>query len=331
MSDHTFVGLQLKGRRKMRPKQTTKRTPRNCPRCGSPERIPYLYGEPTPEAEEMARAGKAILGGCCVLPFLPLWQCVQCSYNWGSIDSTEDVLLQPKNEPYSYQKMAMLRITAELMRRHGRKRRLLAIEIHPAGGQGYAIGLYRIRAKGVPVELGTLRSRDVYLPVSEDCRPLPYLELMRELDHPIRVVDRIEKYLRLPHPSKRKPWDAASFMFHLMSVLIEDYLTCDFSCGWWDSSGYEGSYVREEIKSVREFEPAGGWRNRGSLYDMLEASNYWILHQENGAVKHPPVVFDLRGKVWSQKIPGGFSNVFAEFEQGQHRLRPVIESIREFV
>lgn len=42
-----------------------------CPRCGSLDTVPIVYGYPMAEAEAEARAGKIALGGCIVMPDQP--------------------------------------------------------------------------------------------------------------------------------------------------------------------------------------------------------------------------------------------------------------------
>ena len=37
-----------------------------CPKCGSTEFIPIVYGYPSEKAFEKSRKGEIILGGCCV-------------------------------------------------------------------------------------------------------------------------------------------------------------------------------------------------------------------------------------------------------------------------
>jgi len=46
-------------------KSTEGRDMGKCQHCGR-EIVPVVHGMPTPEAEQAAREGRAILGGCCV-------------------------------------------------------------------------------------------------------------------------------------------------------------------------------------------------------------------------------------------------------------------------
>jgi len=56
--------------------------PRRCPRCSSDEVIRILYGTPSPELLEEARAGRVALGADVFWPEAPQWVCVGCEYEW---------------------------------------------------------------------------------------------------------------------------------------------------------------------------------------------------------------------------------------------------------
>jgi hypothetical protein len=59
-------------------KKRLKKTPRPCPRCGSLDVVPILYGYPMPEAMKAANEGKIELGGCCVGGRDPRKHCKAC-------------------------------------------------------------------------------------------------------------------------------------------------------------------------------------------------------------------------------------------------------------
>ena len=64
----------------MREKKVRKATRRRatCPKCGSLDVVPILYGYPMPEAMEAAEKGLISLGGCCVGDSDPRKQCKAC-------------------------------------------------------------------------------------------------------------------------------------------------------------------------------------------------------------------------------------------------------------
>ncbi len=305
-----------------------KRTPCNCPRCGSPRRIPWAYGMPTPKIEEKAGRGEVLLGGCCIEEGDPSWHCVSCDFDWGK--EKPPLLLFHTLEPYkeTFRKVAMLRIVAELIRRHGHPKKLLALEIHPSMGQSYAVALYQKIGPGRIAEVCTLGCDGIFASIGDDREPFPYIRLLRDTHHPIDVVNALEDYLEFPHHSRQKPWDAPSFMFHLMAVIVEAYSgSIDFSCGWWDSSGYEGSYVSDEIKRQPVLEPKGGWGRDNWQADMLAAANYWLLRITEEHRVSTPAIFDLGGKVWRTDGSGDCLAVHEEFTKAGERLQPVMEKL----
>jgi hypothetical protein len=57
---------------------TPKRRKRGCPRCGSLDVVPILYGYPGPEMMDMANKREIELGGCCVTDRDPRKHCKAC-------------------------------------------------------------------------------------------------------------------------------------------------------------------------------------------------------------------------------------------------------------
>ncbi|MCM3876761.1 MAG: hypothetical protein NEA02_10115 [Thermoanaerobaculia bacterium] len=62
----------------MKGKKTGKAKSTPCPKCGSIDVIPILYGYPGPGMMEAAEQGKIALGGCCVGDRDPRKQCKTC-------------------------------------------------------------------------------------------------------------------------------------------------------------------------------------------------------------------------------------------------------------
>jgi hypothetical protein len=54
-----------------------------CPACRSGDVVQILWGEPSPEAAEMAEAGRIALGGCVVTGDDPVWRCKACGRDFG--------------------------------------------------------------------------------------------------------------------------------------------------------------------------------------------------------------------------------------------------------
>ncbi len=61
------------------------RKPDSCPKCGSRKVAKILYGMPVfnDELEQALKAGRIVLGGCCVSDDDPIWACVECQHNFG--------------------------------------------------------------------------------------------------------------------------------------------------------------------------------------------------------------------------------------------------------
>ena len=54
-----------------------------CPKCGSNEGLPILYGMPTDEAFKAAEDGEIALGGCTIIEGMsPDYYCSECGYSW---------------------------------------------------------------------------------------------------------------------------------------------------------------------------------------------------------------------------------------------------------
>ena len=59
-------------------KKRPKKSPKLCPRCGSLDVVPILYGYPMPETMAAANEGKIELGGCCIGERDPRKHCKAC-------------------------------------------------------------------------------------------------------------------------------------------------------------------------------------------------------------------------------------------------------------
>ena len=55
---------------------------KQCPKCGSKNAIPIVYGLPALELLEKAEAGKVKLGGCCIEESSPEFFCKDCNSEW---------------------------------------------------------------------------------------------------------------------------------------------------------------------------------------------------------------------------------------------------------
>lgn len=62
---------------------TSRRRGRPCPRCGSRDTIPIVFGYPGPELIAAAQQGEVVLGGCCITGDDPAWRCRSCGKDFG--------------------------------------------------------------------------------------------------------------------------------------------------------------------------------------------------------------------------------------------------------
>lgn len=53
-----------------------------CPRCGSGNVVPIIYGMPDEALQKEAAQGLIELGGCEVWPGMPDMFCRSCGYRW---------------------------------------------------------------------------------------------------------------------------------------------------------------------------------------------------------------------------------------------------------
>ena len=54
-----------------------------CPKCGSNNTVPIVYGMPPYELFEKEEIHEVILGGCIVHDDSPSWHCKDCENYWG--------------------------------------------------------------------------------------------------------------------------------------------------------------------------------------------------------------------------------------------------------
>ena len=59
-----------------------KRSMGRCPKCGSTDTIPIVYGMPGKELFEAAERGELSLGGCCEEINAPDAKCKGCGHEW---------------------------------------------------------------------------------------------------------------------------------------------------------------------------------------------------------------------------------------------------------
>jgi len=57
--------------------------PKECPKCGKKKIASFLFGLPDFLAiEKDLKAGRIVLGGCCLSSDDPEWKCQTCGHEW---------------------------------------------------------------------------------------------------------------------------------------------------------------------------------------------------------------------------------------------------------
>ena len=203
------------------------------------------------------------------------------------------------------------RVVAELMRRHKQREDLYVMELHPAGGQGDTLALFR----GVPGtagatsltdlrgwrRLGDLVSRVRLLEESGG-----YVGPWLRAEDPKEVVDAVGEAIGLRQPTGQLPPTSPTVRtFRLMADVLGHALnsrrSLQWRSAWFDSSGLGGSFVREEFLAVRNQIGTGPTADSRWPGDVAHLLRFWILVDWRGHPGTPAAhaVVDLRGRVWS--------------------------------
>ena len=62
-----------------------------CPKCGSEEIIPIVYGYPTKELFDQSKKGEVIIGGCCIVGEVPNRHCKNCGEEFSVEDKVVEI------------------------------------------------------------------------------------------------------------------------------------------------------------------------------------------------------------------------------------------------
>ena len=62
---------------------------KQCPKCGLKNSLKIIYGMPTYEVFERAKAGEFKLGGCCIIESNPEYYCKDCEYEWNRVQAID--------------------------------------------------------------------------------------------------------------------------------------------------------------------------------------------------------------------------------------------------
>ncbi len=243
------------------------------------------------------------------------------------------------------------RIVTELLRRHCEKRKLSVLELHPGGGQYDCIALQLMPGDGeFPGEcLCQFNQLTQHMHIfGHYTRPESSLEELRwpegnnyveaflSSPDPKQVVDQVEKVLGLPSPKGKQlpPTTPEVLSFRLISALTERYMLArecvDVRCGWYDSSGMEGCYVREELNLFPEIQRQ--IETAGERMKARVAMGYWLLIAEfPDHDRKLRAVIDLQGKVYFPNQPDQPWSFWEEYKTNNRQLLPLVNRLEEQV
>jgi uncharacterized short protein YbdD (DUF466 family) len=221
------------------------------------------------------------------------------------------------------------------------------MELHPGGGQYDCIGLclnseqfprkclcqFNQPAQHLHVfgyySKPALRLEDLGWPDYNN-----YVEAFLSAHDPKQVVDQVEQVLGLP-PLKGKqlpPTTPEVLSFRLISALTERYMLArecvDVRCGWYDSSGMEGCYVRKELSFFPEIQR----QIDNAQVDMKArvAMGYWLLIAElPDHDRKLRAVIDLQGKAYFLDRPDQHWSFWEEYKTNNRQLLPLVNRLEE--
>lgn len=256
------------------------------------------------------------------------------------------------NYQYRYQvKIAVTwRIITELFRRHHERCKLKVFELHPCSGQYDCLAIYSSFERFPGKSLCHFHHRGQHLHIFGTYNePKLNLESLRWPDgndyvaaflsanNPVEIINGVEQVLGLPkHKGKLPPSTPAILCFRLISALVERYMLArecvDIRCGWYDSSGMEGSYIREELSLFPDVQRqlpdrSCEWEEQAKI-----ASRFWLVIVESpGGKNELKALIDLRGLVYFVNRPDWSWDVWGEFKKNDRKLSEVVNRFEELL
>lgn len=241
------------------------------------------------------------------------------------------------------------RMVTELLRRHCEKRKLSVLELHPGGGQYDCIAL-QLMPHEFPGQclcqfnqltqhmhiFGHYSKPELSLEELRWPENNNYVEAFLSSYDPKQVIDQVEKVLGLPSLKGKQlpPTTPQVLSFRLISELLERCMLAreyiDVRCGWYDSSGMEGCYVRKELSFFQEIQR----QIETAQADMKAklAMRFWLLTSvfpdRNRKLK---AVIDLQGKVYFSNRPDQPWCFWEEYKTNNRQLFPLVNRLEEQV
>jgi hypothetical protein len=246
---------------------------------------------------------------------------------------------------YRLATIASWRIIAELMRRH-HKSGLQAMELHPGDGQydclGLIIGLHGREGRSLCHinRPGGLHIFDTWASPRRalndppwdrwaDTTRLEYLTAWIAMADAKAFVFHLEDALGLPSTRQQTapPTTPATLVFRLLAAWQSRFFAAsdwlEIRSAWCDSSGMEGSSVREEI---RQFPLAHAEIARREGWEQVEqAIQYWLLTRVS-TDQTPELVglIDLKGNLYLASSPTIPRDMYAPYQRHGRSLSALV-------
>ncbi len=233
-------------------------------------------------------------------------------------------------------------IICELLRRHKESCDLWVLETHPGGGQYDCLSLFHRWPGAHSNHLCDFNQQSQHLHVWGHYRT-PRAELselrwpdgndyvLAYLAAPERTLAQIEDLVGLPRYAAKHhpPTTPPILIFRIISAVLDRYaLSMDVMLafmGYEDTSGFGGG-LREALRWYPTV-----WADVSASADAEDggarkAAKYWLLSRPQD-VSAPPVLLDMRGKVYAIAKPDKPWDCWHEYQVNGRKLLPIVHRV----
>lgn len=202
------------------------------------------------------------------------------------------------------QQVVTWRIVTELLRRYDDDGRLLVWQLHPGGGQYNCLSLFwrnedqnpkhDLISNGHICDFNMAGGRfhlfntitAAYANEKKQMNePYDYMRAYLAGGDPKALVDTVARKIGFPLNAKSSTTTPRILAFRLLAELLERLAfkreQLEICNGWHDSSGYEGSYVRQELLALPHVADRLGKLRGDWLDSALEATKCWLVYYDD--------------------------------------------------
>ena len=201
------------------------------------------------------------------------------------------------------QQVVTWRIVTELLRRYDDNGRLLVWQLHPGGGQYDCLSIFLCKG-GQTTEQDAISNGHIcdfnmaggrfhlFNSVATACanekkqmnESYDYMRAYLAAGDSKEVVDTIALKIGFPLNAKSSTTTPRILAFRLLAELLERFAfkreQLEICNAWHDSSGYEGSFVRQELLALPHLADRLGKLRGGWLEHALVATKYWLIYYD---------------------------------------------------